>query len=771
MIQTSPPSSGLYRPDFEKDSCGFGLIAQMDGRPSHWLVETAIQSLGCLTHRGAVAADGKTGDGCGLLLRMPDVFLRAVAHEHGWDLGHAYVVGMVFLNRDAALAAVARDILAGEIAKEGFEVLGWREVPTDAAACGPSALATRPRVEQIFANAPGDAGWADIERRLYVARRRAEKRVAPEDKTFYVSSLSSRVLSYKGLVMPANLPIFYPDLTDARFSSSIAVFHQRFSTNTWPEWRLAQPFRYLAHNGEINTIQGNRYWSLARSYTLSSDAFRDMEEIRPIVSMTGSDSLSLDNMLDALIAGGVNFFRAMRLLIPPAWQNVPTMDADLRAFYEYHSMHMEPWDGPAGIVLTDGRYASCVMDRNGLRPARWLVTRDRHFTIASETGVHRYDPAEVVAKGRLKPGEMIAVDIETGEFLRSEDIDRQLSSRHPYRAWLHEHTRRLEGVPDGAPTGIAPMSPADAARYQKMFHVTFEERDQVVRVLAEDGQEATGSMGDDTPMAVLSTQVRSPYDYFRQQFAQVTNPPIDPLREQIVMSLNTCFGPERNLFEETPEHARRLEVSSPVLSRCKFASLLALKDPEYRIHRIDLGYDSATGLEAAIAAVAEEAVRAVRAGAVIIHLSDRDLRQDRLPIHALFATGAVHHGLVEAGLRCRANILVETGTVRDPHHFACLLGYGATAVFPYLAYEVIRDMIRTGELGIDEARAVKHYRKGINKGLLKIISKMGISTIASYRGAQLFEAVGVHPEVIRRCFEGTPSRIGGARFEDFEDDQ
>ena len=772
VSQTSAPSGGLYRPEFEKDSCGFGLIAQMDGHASHWLVETAISSLGCLTHRGAVASDGKTGDGCGLLLRIPDAFLRTTAGQHGWQLSERYAVGMVFLSREPATAACARAIVDEELTRAGFAVLGWREVPVEPSACGPDALLTRPGIEQVFANAPDTFGVAEIERRLYVARRCAEKRVDARDEMFYVASLSHRVLSYKGLVMPANLPVFYPDLTDPGFESSITLFHQRFSTNTWPQWRLAQPFRYLAHNGEINTIQGNRYWSLARSYTLSSKEIKDMEEVRPIVSMTGSDSLSLDNMLDALIAGGVDYFRAVRLLIPPAWQNVPTMDADLRAFYEYHSMHMEPWDGPAGIVLTDGRYASCVMDRNGLRPARWLVTRDRHFTVASESGVHPYDPADIIVKGRLKPGEMIAVDIETSTFLKPADIDQRLKSAHPYRAWLHEHTRRLDGALENAVACVAPMSAEDAALHQKMFQVTFEERDQVVRVLAEDGQEATGSMGDDTPMAVLSAQVRSPYDYFRQQFAQVTNPPIDPLREQIVMSLNTCFGPERNLFEETPEHARRLEISSPVVSRCKFAALMALKDPEYRIHRISLAYDPAIlGLEAAITAITDEAVRAVRDGAVIVTLTDRELGRSTLPVHALLATGAVHHGLVNAGLRCRANILVETGTVRDSHHFACLIGYGATAVFPYLAYEVIRDLIRTGELAVDEAKAVKNYRKGINKGLLKIISKMGISTVASYRGAQLFEAVGVHADVIRVCFEGTPSRIGGARFEDFEEDQ
>ena len=763
---------GLYRPEFEKDSCGFGLMAQMDGKPSQWLVQTAVGSLACLTHRGAIAADNKTGDGCGLLLQKPDAFLRAIAKEQGWQLAPEYAVGMVFLSQDADANAKARAALAEEIAREGLTVLGFRDVPTNPAACGEEALKTLPRVAQIFVNAPSGLPTDTFDRKLYVARRRAEKRIEPSDPMFYVASLASRLLSYKGLVMPANLPVFYPDLNDARFATAICLFHQRFSTNTWPQWRLAQPFRYLAHNGEINTVQGNRFWSLARSYKLASPEIPNMEDIRPLVSMTGSDSMSLDNMLDALVAGGVDYFRAIRLLIPPAWQNVPTMDADLRAFYEYNSMHMESWDGPAGIVFSNGRYASCIMDRNGLRPARWIVTKDRHFTIASEIGVYNYAPGDVVAKGRLKPGEMIAVDTHTGALLLPRDIDDRLKSRHPYREWLAQHTHKLEGDLDAQDGCVPPMDEAVAGVYQKMFQVSFEERDQIVRVLAEDGQEAVGSMGDDTPMAVLSTQVRSPYDYFRQQFAQVTNPPIDPLREAIVMSLNTCLGPERNLFEEAPEHARRLEIASPVLSRCKYARLLTQRDPEYKVHRIDLNYDPAKlDLRAALDGVVKDACAAVRGGSVIVLLSDRDIAKDKLPIHALFATGAVHHGLVEAGLRCNANIVVETGTVRDPHQFACLIGYGATAIFPYLAYEVIRDLIRSGELAIEEAKAVKNFRKGINKGLLKIISKMGISTIASYRGAQLFEAIGVADDAIRLCFKGTPSRIQGASFADFEADQ
>ncbi|MFN3397175.1 MAG: glutamate synthase large subunit, partial [Sulfurimicrobium sp.] len=761
----------LYRPDFEQDSCGFGLMANMDDKPSHWLVQTAIDSLACLTHRGAVAADGKSGDGCGLLFKKPDAFLRAVAAENGFTLGKLYAAALVFLNRDDKLAAAARATLTQEISAQGLSVAGLRKVPTDNGALGKYALETLPAIEQIFVNAPDGLDEAAFERKLYIARRRAEKALSG-DKTFYLPTLSSRVVSYKGLVTPANLPVFYLDLKDARFASSLAVYHQRFSTNTWPEWRLAQPFRYLAHNGEINTLQGNRSWSRARERIFASEHIPDMDDVRPIVSMSGSDSLSMDNMLEGLVMGGVSLFRALRLMVPPAWQNVQTMDPDLRAFYEYNSMHMEPWDGPAGIVLTDGRYGVCALDRNGLRPARFVVTRDRHFTIASEIGVWPYQPEDVVQKGRVKPGQMIAVDLQEGRLLLSDDIDHQLKAAHPYRKWLKENAIHLEtGIDED--NGL-PVLDADAALVaQKLFNVSFEERDQVLRVLAEEAQEAIGSMGDDTPMAVLSRQVRSPFDYLRQQFAQVTNPPIDPIREAVVMSLNTCFGPERNLFQETPGHAKRLEVGSPVLSHEKFAKLTSLSEPEYRSITLELNYDPATtNLKAALQALASQAVEAVKNGKVIVVLSDRNFARDKLPIHALFATGAVHHALIDAGLRCNSNIIVDTGSARDPHHIACLVGYGATAVFPYIAYQAINEMIRDGEIkGSTLNEALYKYRKGINKGLLKILSKMGISTVASYRGSQLFEAVGLGEEVIALCLPGTVSRIKGAGFEDFEADQ
>ena len=763
--------NGLYRPEFEKENCGFGLIVQADNQPSHWLVKTAIHALARLTHRGAVAADGKTGDGCGLLLKKPDEFLQLIAQQSNFQLAEIYASGMVFLNSDKQLAEKAQQQLTAELQKENLQVLGWREVPTNPEACGEEALKSLPRIEQVFVNAPEGMDEAAFERHLYIARRRTEKVIEPADEMFYIPSLSSRVISYKGLVMPENLPVFYLDLNDEKLTSSLCVFHQRFSTNTWPQWRLAQPFRFLAHNGEINTVQGNRNWSIARGHKFESPNIA-MEDVRPLVSMTGSDSNTLDNMLEVLLAGGIDIFRAMRLLIPPAWQNMTSMDSDLRAFYEYNSMHMEPWDGPAGIVLTDGRYAACTMDRNGLRPARWVMTKDRHVTLASEIGVYDYKPEDVVMKGRLKPGEMIAIDTQTGKLLLPADIDNELKARNPYKKWLKDHAANLDSQLIESPNVFKPMSTEQLMSAKKMFHVSFEEQDQVLRVLAEDSQEATGSMGDDTPLPVLSRQVRSLYDYFRQQFAQVTNPAIDPLREQIVMSLASCIGREKNMFVESPEHAKRLLIDSPILSNSKFKQLLSLTDPDYANQIIDLNYPIDGDLHGALQQVCDQAVNAVKNGKVILILSDKNIVKDKIPIHALLATGAVHHRLIEEGLRCDANIVVETGTARDSHHFAVLLGYGATAIYPYLAYECIIGMQLSGE--IEERNSVelmRNYRKGINKGLYKITSKMGISTISSYRGAQLFESVGLHNDVVDMCFLGTTNRLQGTNFEDLEEDQ
>jgi glutamate synthase (NADPH/NADH) large chain len=769
-VNKAPHNKSLYRPSFEKDNCGFGLIAQMDNKASHWLVTTAIDALARLTHRGAVAADGKSGDGCGLLMKKPDGFLRLCAQKQGFELGKHYAVGMVFLSTDKSKAKSARTQLEDECQTEGLQVLGWRTVPTDPSTCGEEALKSLPVIEQIFVNAGADMDATRFEQHLYIARRRTEKVIEPDDDMFYIPSLSSRVVSYKGLVMPEHLPVFYKDLQDEHMKTAIAVFHQRFSTNTWPQWRLAQPFRYLAHNGEINTVQGNRNWSVARGHKFESPVI-PMADVRPLVSMTGSDSNSMDNMLEALLAGGMDIFQAMRLLIPPAWQNVTNMDADLRAFYEYSSMHMEPWDGPAGIVMTDGRYAACSTDRNGLRPARWVITKDRHITLASEIGVYDYKPEDVVAKGRLKPGQMLAADTETGKLLMPEDVDAMLKGRNPYKKWLTDGAKRITTSLEGEICGL-PMEEETLDTYQKLFQVSFEERDQVLRVLAEAGAEAIGSMGDDTPMPVLSRKVRSLYDYFRQQFAQVTNPPIDPIREQIVMSLETCFGREMNMFEETAAHANRILMNSPVLSTTKFDQLINQDSADYASTRIDLHYDEDSSLEEAINIITDQAVADIKGGKVLLVLSDRDIAPGRVPVHALLATGAVHHRLIHEGLRCDANIIVETGTARDPHHMAVLIGYGATAVYPYLAYACIQDMQRTGEITETSCADLMHsYRKGINKGLFKVTSKMGISTISSYRGAQLFESVGLHQDVVDLCFKGTTNRLQGSHFEDLDADQ
>jgi glutamate synthase (NADPH/NADH) large chain len=764
-------TTGLYSVDEFKDNCGFGLIAHLKGEASHRLLTTAIQSLTCMTHRGGIAADGKTGDGCGLLLQKPDSFLRAVAAESfATPLTALYGVGAVMLSRDPAQAKTACAALEHALTDEGLSVAGWREVPVDTSCLGPIALQTLPLFKQVFVNNPDELNNAEMSAKLFMARRRAEMALQA-DEAFYIASLSTSVVSYKGLTMPVDLPRFFLDLADPRFETAICVFHQRFSTNTAPRWPLAQPFRMLAHNGEINTVTGNRNWSVARTHKFSTPLLPNIAEVAPLVNRTGSDSSSLDNMLEVLLVGGVALHRAIRMLVPPAWQNVEHMDADLRAFYEYNSKHVEPWDGPAGLVVTDGRYAVCTLDRNGLRPSRWVITNDDIITVASEVGVYNYRPEDVVAKGRLGPGQILSVDTQTGELLHTQDVDNQLKQGQPYRRWLKDNAMRIESTLE-ADEAVAGLSQPEIKALMKLYQVSFEERDQVLRPLAEGGQEAVGSMGDDTPMAVLSRQHRPLYDYFRQQFAQVTNPPIDPLREAIVMSLETCIGRELSVYQETQAHANRVILRSPVLSPAKFNALTQLERSDYRAETFSLSYSPTdTSLQQAIGQLCASVAAAVRAGAVLIVLSDSKLKQGQLPIHALLATGAVHHHLTEHGLRCDSNIIVETGTARDSHQIATLIGYGATAVYPYLSYYVLNDLLQKGELLTNVDHAYKSYRKGVEKGLLKILSKMGISTVTSYRGAQLFEAVGLAEEVIDTCFVGTPSRIKGARFADLEADQ
>jgi glutamate synthase (NADPH) large chain len=762
-------SAGLFRPEEFRDNCGFGLIVHASGDTSHRLLQTAIESLTCMTHRGGIAADGKTGDGCGLLMQMPDRFMRTLASEcFDAELGDHYGIGQIFLSTDPQKAAASRQATEHALTDLGLRVLGWRVVPTDSSVCGEIALASLPVIEQVFINAAG-VSEGELATKLFTARRKAE--IANEsDPEFYICSLSGRVIAYKGLVMPVDLPRFYQDLDDQRLETAICVFHQRFSTNTMPRWPLAQPFRLLAHNGEINTIEGNRNWADARTARFETDKLPNIKDIAPLVNRSGSDSSSLDNMLDVLLTGGVDMARALRILIPPAWHNMESMDPDLKAFHEYHSMHMEPWDGPAGIVVTDGRYAVCMLDRNGLRPARWVKTKDGFITLASEVGTHGYKSEDVLAKGRVGPGQMLMVDTHTGELLQTEEIDNRLKARQPYKRWLKEKAQRIEGTLGGEVAAGIEVGQLDA--YMKMFQVSNEERDQVLRPLAESGNEAVGSMGDDTPMAVLSRHQRSLFDYFRQKFAQVTNPPIDPLRETIVMSLETDLGGEKNVFSEGPEHADRVILSSPVLSQGKFTTLVQLDRPGFVVKTIDCSYNAGeTDLRQALEQMVAAAERAVVDGSTILVLSDRAISRERLPIHSLLATGAVHHHLIKRGLRIDTNLIVETASARDSHQVACLLGFGATAVYPYLAYSVLDELIRNGEILGEPSACYKNYRKGMNKGLLKIMSKMGISTVSSYRGAQLFEAVGLAREVVDLAFCGVASRIQGSGFEQLEQDQ
>lgn len=758
----------LYHSSQAKDNCGFGLISHLDGKQSHQLLKTSLTALTRMTHRGAISSDGKTGDGCGLLIQLPTNFFRSVAKDLNFTVGERFAVGQIFFSPDPVKAKRAKGILEEELRKETLTVVGWRDVPLNIDVCGEIALKTLPKIEQVFVNA--SPGWTkeDLERRLFIARRRAADKIVNDDE-YYVCSLSCMVIVYKALVMPKYLDRFYTDLSNENLETSISLFHQRFSTNTAPLWKYAQPFRFLAHNGEINTISGNRNWATARQSVFYSPLLPDLGNLKHLVNQSGSDSSSLDNMLEVMLAGGMDVFRALRLLVPPAWANRKNMDPDLKAFYEFNSMHMEPWDGPAGIVMTNGTQIACTLDRNGLRPARYVITKDRILTVASEVGVWDYDEADVVEKDRVGPGEMLAADVSSGRIWRTNKIDDHLKHRHPYLEWLRENTIRLRSNPrleKQAAEDYINENIKNLPVFEKLFNVSLEECEQVIQVIANDSQEPTSSMGDDTPMAVLSTQQRNLYDYFRQQFAQVTNPPIDPLREASVMSLETCFGREHNVFQETNGLAYRAIIGKPILNYAKLKQLKELDQEYYQFQSISLNYSKQKSLKQAIQDITDKAVELVQNGCVILQLSDRDISEDKVPAHAVLATGAVHQRLIKEGLRCATNIVVETATTRDPHHFAVLLGVGATAVSPYLALQIINRLSIESKLNTDIVSARKNYLKGINKGLLKILSKMGISTIASYRSAQLFEAVGLDSQVIETCFPSVLSRIEGANFDD-----
>lgn len=749
-----------------RDSCGFGLCAHIKNEASHGLLEEAMACLKRMAHRGAINADGKTGDGCGVLMQKPDGFLRAKAKEAGIELADSYAVGSLLLSPDANQAKRQQDqfnkIVAGY---SGLTLAGWRSVPTRPEILGQLASQTMPSFWQVFINLTTEDKEEELSTLLYL--KRDSQAQLKEDAHFFICSLSSSVLSYKGIVLSVDFDSFFPDLQDKEMKTAICVFHQRFATNTLPQWRLAQPFQYLAHNGEVNTISGNRNWARALFTKIQNKRLQGLKDDIPLVSAEGSDSLSLDNMLELLLVGGMPLFRALRLLIPPAWQNDDTISTEIRALHEYNSMKMEPWDGPAGVVLTDGDYAVCLLDRNGLRPARWVLTKDDIITLASETGVKRVKPTQVVAKGRVEPGGIIALDTRSGKLLKTEEIDSWLSRRHPYKEWLRKQVNRLESTLTSPNYEFSDMDDEKLRSLCKLFCFYEEEREHVLRVLAESGQESVAAMGDDTPMAVLSKQPHLISDYFRQLFAQVTNPAIDPIRENLVMSLETFIGKGHSLFDETEESARCLALNSPILSPYKL-DLIRQNQMGIEVAELSVNYREEEDLATGLYRLRARAAELVQQGKTILILTDRDSQPGFLPIPMPMAVGAVHHHLIACNLRYDANLIAETAYARDPHQFAVLFGVGATAIFPYFSYAVLEDSVKRGLIFSSPRQVHKNYRQGVAKGILKIMSKMGISTLASYRGAQLFEAVGLAREIIDNCFCGMSSRIGGQGFSHFD---
>ena len=752
----------LYKKDSFKDNCGFGLIANLEGKPSRQIVTNSIEALKSMTHRGGIGSDGKTGDGCGLMINInKDFFIKTIKNEQNINLSNRFAIGQLFYFKEfTSVKSKIKKILN----EEGLKLVTKRDVPIKKDILGHIALDCIPNIYQIFIES-NNSNMSDeeFETALLQSRKFIEE-IYLNDEKLYFCSFSAKTIIYKGLMLPSDIKNFYIDLQSKQFTSSICVFHQRFSTNTSPRWHLAQPFRLLAHNGEINAIRGNRNWSRARSNIFETTKIPKIQKFKQIVNETGSDSSALDNMLEILVSGGINILKSIRMIIPPAWQNAQIIDPDVRSFHEYNSMHMEPWDGPAGIVMSDGNWAICVLDRNGLRPARYQIDNLNNITIASETGVNPVRDENIKSKGRISPGGLLAINTENSEILSEEDVDSALKNGATYRRWLKDNAIYIESSLDTYEgPGLKKISSEEFKISSKLFLLYKEERTSVIKPLAIDSQEGTGSMGDDTALAVMSKMHRQIYDYFRQQFAQVTNPPIDSLRESSVMSLETCFGSELNVFEESPEHAKRLVISSPVLSHKKLQSILI--NPYFKCDEIKLAYKKDESLRSALKLLQKKAVNSIKEGNTIIHLDESLPDKNSIPINSLLAVGCVHQKLVELGLRSKANIIVTSSSARDTHQIACLIGFGATAVYPTLAYQTILDLTDRNELKGSPHENCARYRKGVNKGLLKIISKMGISTISSYRGSQLFEIIGLNSDIVDLCFTSTESRIGGKDLE------
>ncbi|MGO8914541.1 MAG: glutamate synthase large subunit, partial [Stellaceae bacterium] len=777
-----PVRQGLYDPRNEHDACGVGFIAHIKNRKSHAIVADGIRILLNLAHRGAVAADPLAGDGAGLLIQLPDKLLRAEAKRLGFVLPKPgeYGVGMMFLPRNPATRQACQETLEYYIQAEGQRVLGWRDVPVDASVLGESIKPVEPVIRQIFIGRGSNCEDVDaFERKLFVIRKQTHlsirARRLPEQSAFYIASLSARTIIYKGMVIPERLSLYYGDVGDKRCESALALVHARFSTNTFPSWELAHPFRYLAHNGEINTLRGNINWMMARRHSMTSKVLgADLEKLWPLIGDSNSDSATLDNCLELLIAGGYSLSHALMLMIPEAWAGNELMDPQRRAFYEYHAAVMEPWDGPAALAFTDGRQIGATLDRNGLRPARFMVTADDLVIMASEAGVLDIPEERITRKWRLEPGKMLLVDLERGRIIDDAELKAEMASAKPYQQWLDETQIKLETLPDE----IAPMAPPAAVLLdrQQAFGYTQEDIKFFLRPMALAGDDTVGSMGRDTPLAVLSRRPKLLFDYFQQRFAQVTNPPIDSIREELVMSLVSLVGPRPNLLDlETGGKHIRLELKQPILTNVDLEKIRRIEDNtggKFRTYTLSVCYpgeEGAAGMARALEHICQRAEDVVRAGHNILVLSDRALDAEHIAVPSLLAVAAVHHHLIRGGLRTEVGLVVETGEARQLHDFCLLAGYGAEAINPYLAFDTISAQRR--ELGgVAEAEAHKRYIKAVAKGIMKVMSKMGICTFQSYCGAQIFDAVGLSSALLDRYFTGTVSPVEGARLDEIAEE-
>ena len=784
MYPGVPEKQGLYDPQFEHDSCGVGFIADMNGEKTHAIVRKALQVLINLEHRGAKGCEVNTGDGAGITMQVPDKFLRAEAKKLGISLPEAgrYGVGMVFLPRDPDSRRRCEELFEACVVQTGQKVLGWRDVPTDNSEIGNSAKAVEPVFRQVFVSATAEFAGTDFkertnfERYLYLIRRRAENAVAAanikDGNYFYLSSLSCNTLIYKGMLSADQMGTYFPDLLNPLVESALAVVHQRFSTNTFPSWPLAHPFRYISHNGEINTLRGNINWMKARERQFKSDFFgEDVKDLVPVLNEAGSDSAIIDNALEMLVMSGRSLAHSMMMLIPEAWDGHLTMTDDKKAFYEYHSCLMEPWDGPASIVFTDGHAIGAVLDRNGLRPSRYYVLKDNIVVMASEVGVLDVDPQQIVTKGRLQPGKMFLIDTREGRIVDDAELKQKIAAEKPYREWLSEHMIRISDLPP-AKTLPEPDHQTVLLR-QQIFGYTHEDLKILMAPMARAGEEAIGSMGTDTPLAVLSDRAPLLFSYFKQLFAQVTNPPLDAIREELVTSMSTALGPERNLLVAEPESCRMIKILSPVMDNNDLARLREIERKGFKTRTLAMTYrvsEGGEGLRRAMDDVCKSADQAIRKGATILILSDRSADKELAPIPSVLATSGVHHHLVREGTRTKATLIVETGEAREVHHYCLLIGYGASAVNPYLAFETLEDMIRQDMLLIEFRKAINYYIKAVNKGVLKVMSKMGISTLQSYRGAQIFEAIGLNADFVNTYFTNTPTRISGIGIDEIAEE-